>query len=227
MRKIALIAFIIILPLVTFCQRSVHYKRVEQKIKTVLVLAPVSEVFVIKLGNDLEKDSAHSITAYRNMANQLQKSIPKYVNKYYFKSDSVTRSTIIKLVIDANNRIGNNNQAGRYRLPDSIVKLFDTASYSYVLCTYNGGFIRDRKNLVNQHLGNQVMDFLIGFGSKPLASASTVSCFVIDLKQKNLAYFQRIISVNENLLETKAMINDLKKIIDTVFVEEETTPITQ
>ncbi len=82
-------------------------------------------------------------------------------------------------------------QAKKYVLPDSIIELFSSSKTNFVLLTYNGGFIRSRKNLVNVYQRSEIANVLVGYGRRPLESSTFMSCFIIDLREKNIVCFER------------------------------------
>ncbi len=81
---------------------------------------------------------------------------------------STTLLKIKNFIIHVHNKINTSKQAKKYILPDSIVNLFNTSKANFVFCTFNGGFIRSKKNLINTHQRNEVTNFLIGVGGRPL-----------------------------------------------------------
>lgn len=80
------------------------------------------------------------------------------------------------------------------------------------------GFIRSRKNLVNSHQKGEIVDFLTGYGRRPLESSALMSCFIIDLRQKNILYFERDIWKNRDPTEARFIKLQLTKIINHYFM---------
>lgn len=80
------------------------------------------------------------------------------------------------------------------------------------------GFKRTRKNLVNTHQAAGIADFLIGFNKRPLESSALMSCFILDLKEKNILYFERDIWENKDPTDIKIIELQIRKIITHYFI---------
>jgi hypothetical protein len=209
---------IISLPFSSFVLKPVFYIRNNIKIQHLLVLPPVSAIAVIQKGNKFQNDDELSKQTFYSTSNQLKKCMPESVNHEYFTPDSTKQLKISNFIVKINSEINNSRQAGKYNLPDSFVNLFDTSKVNFIFCTYNEGYIRNRKNLVNTYQKSEIADFLIGYSRRPLESSALMSCFIIDLRQKNILYFERDIWENRDPTEAHFIKLQLTKIINHYFM---------
>lgn len=180
------------LPVLGYTQtKSLFFLRSNSRIDKLVLLPPVSQIFIISKGSKLHLDSGLSETTYRNTSAQLLKSFPDSLSITFFSADSVARSKLSNFVITLNKKSLKEHQVKKYHLPDSIIKLFDTSKINYVFCTFNSGFSRTRSNLINTYQALQIVDVMTGTGLRPLESNALMCCFILDLKKKNILYFER------------------------------------
>ncbi len=209
---------IFLLPLLSFVWKPVSYIRNNIKIPHLLVLPPVSVIYEIKKGSNLQTNKELSKQTFYITSNLLKRSIPDSINHEYLNPDSTTLLKINDFITHIHTKINSIKQVKKYILPDSIAKLFNTSKANFVFCTFNGGFIRSKKNLINTHQRNEVTNFLIGVGGRPLESSALMSCFIIDLNEKNILYFERNIWGDRNPTESRFIKLQLTKIISHYFI---------
>lgn len=148
----------------------------------------------------------------------LQTAFPDVVKTENFSSDSITQVRLNHFVSNITGAINSEGQAKKYRLPDSIYVLFDTAKVHYVFCTCNIGFIRKRSNLIKTHQAIEIADVLLGDNRRPLQSNSSITCFVFDLKQKNLLSFERDIWMDKEPTDINIIKLQLARLINHSFI---------
>jgi hypothetical protein len=195
MRKILAVVFVS-LPLLSIAQKELVYVRENVKINRLLVLPPVSISYAVNSGSKLQMDEEASKKMFSYTSALLQKGFPDSVKTSFFSADSVLQSRLHKFLSTIHKDVNNERRAKKFQLPDSILNLFDNTEAEFVFCTYNIGFKRSRNNLVNTQQTMELLDMLTGFGIRPLESSLLMSCFVLDLKQKNLLYIERDIRPN-------------------------------
>lgn len=219
MRK-SIIIVILALPLLSFNMRPFLFVRKDTKIDTLNVLVPVSSISVINRANTQHYDSLLSRQTSFNTSAILQKSFYDIVPTKYFSSNLFVQSKLLNWVLKVNKEIENERQAKKYQLPDSILNLFDTSKINFVFCTNNIGFRRTRENLVKTDQTNNIAVALFGFGvgRQPLESAASMSCFIVDLKKKNILYFSRDHLENEDPTDKNVIKLQLTKAITHYFM---------
>jgi hypothetical protein len=218
MKKKLLIISLFVLPLFGFTQAPLTFFRSNTKTDKLLLLPPTTLISVISKGSVHQLDSELTQETFRHTLDQLKKSFPDSVNASLFRPDSVVKAKLFSFVNKFNKEIKKERQIKKYTLPDSILILFDTSKVNYVFCTYNIGFKRTRTNLVNTHLRMEVTDLLIGSNILPLESSTLISCFIIDLKDKNILFFERDIWQNRDPTDIEVIKLLLNRIITHYFI---------
>ena len=204
MRQI-LVLLIFFLPLKGFTQNHVFFYRPDTKINNLLILQPVTIIAGIDKNSRQRLDSALTKETFRNTSMLLKKILPDSVSSNFFTADSAAAKRIANFAMKLNKKVKNARQVNNFILPDSVLNLFDTAKIDFVFCTFNGGFTRTKTNVVNTQLTMEVLDVLIGFGMRPLESTAMVNCFVMDLKQKNIFFFERDIWQDNDPTDVKTI----------------------
>jgi len=182
---------ILLVPLLSFISDPIVYIRSHDKIEKLLVFSPVSRISVLGKGRKHRVDSGLSAKAFHIVENQLQKIFPDSIGHKYFSPDSIQRVAIDIFVIKANNKLLNSTQVSHYKVPDSIIQIFSTANANFVFCISNTGFFRTYQNLTGSHMAGAAVGLVSEFGWNPIASGSTISCFILDLNKKNIIFFER------------------------------------
>lgn len=218
MKKKLLIISLLVLPLFGFTQTPLTFFRSNTKADKLLLIPPATFISVITKGSNLQLDSELTQETFRHTLAQLQKSFPDSVNASLFRTDSIVKAKLFSFVNKFNKQIKKERQIKKYTLPDSILNLFDKSKVNYVFCTYNIGFKRTRTNLVNTHLRMEVTDLLFGTNVLPLKSATLISCFIIDLKEKNILFFERDTWQNRDPSDMEVIKLMLERIIEHYFI---------
>ena len=218
MKKKLLIISLFVLPLSGFTQAPLTFFRSNTKANKLLLLPPTTRISVIRKGSIDRLDSELTQETFNHILAQLPKSFPDSVSATLFHPDSIVKAKLSNFVNRFNRKIRKERQIKKYTLPDSILVLFDTSKVNYVFCTYNIGFKRTRTNLVNTHLTMEVTDLLFGGNALPLESATLVSCFIIDLKEKNILFFERDTWQNRDPTDMEVIKLMLDRIIEHYFI---------
>ena len=209
---------IITMPLLSYNIKPFIFVRDDIKIESLLVLPPISQIAVINNGNKLQIDKELSDKTFFLTLTTLQKSFPDSVKTQYFSADSMTLSQLTNFVSSVNKKINSERLARKYQIPDSILNLFDTSKINFVFGTFNIGFKRGKNNLVNQHLASEIADLMIGYNLRPLESSASMSCFILDLRKKNILYFERDLWKNKDPTDIKLIQLQLSRIITHYFI---------
>ncbi len=212
------ILIVITIPLLSFYLVPLVYVRSDIKIDSLLVLPPVTKISVISKGSKSQIDEELSKKTFDNTANYLQNGFPNSVKTKYFSADSRTRAKLDNFVSIITSQINSEKQARKYQLPDSILNLFDTAKVNFVFCTSNIGFNRTRKNLVNNYQASEILNFFIVPVGRPLESSASMTCMILDLRQKNILYFERVIWNDKDPADIKVIKLQLTKMINHCFM---------
>lgn len=209
---------IITIPLLSFILTPFVFVRGNIKIDTLLVLPPVTHISIITKGSKPVPDEGLSEETFFATGNWLRKSFPDAVQTKYFSSDSTTRPRLDKFVADITRQLNSERQARKYHIPDSVLTLFDNSKVNFVFCTCNIGFKRTRNNLINTYQTSEIAGFLVGFDQRPLESSATMTCFILDLKQKNILYFERDVWGNKDPTDINVIKLQLTRIINHYFI---------
>lgn len=57
--------------------------------------------------------------------------------------------------------------------------------------------------MVNTQQASEIADFLVGFNYRPLESSALMSCAILNLKERNILFFERNIWENRNPADAK------------------------
>lgn len=213
MRTKTILALLSPLPLLSFVLNPVVFMRQEAKINQLLILSPACSVSNIEHGGKWTPDKEKSRQLFTITRDALKKFFPDSINNQHLATDSITQSKVDNFIIAVNNEITSDKRAAKYIVPDSIVSLFDSTRANFVLCTYTGGFIRTRKNLIKSYESSQAANVLFGYNRRPAESGSFTSCFIIDLARRNIAYFERKIWKEKDPTEKTTIDLQLSSII--------------
>ncbi|HSC52686.1 MAG TPA: hypothetical protein VLC98_03665 [Phnomibacter sp.] len=215
--KTLLTIFIVGQSLLGFTQESLFFFRKGTKVNKILVLPPATLIYGIFHGSKLQFDSVLTQKAFLHTSTQLIQSFPDSISTVLFSADSVNKLKLRNFVCNLNNEFKKESQIKKYQLPDSILILFDTTKFNYVFCTSNVGFIRDRNNLTNTAFTMEITNMLTGHGLRPAESASVMSCFIIDLRKKNILCFQRSIWMERDPTDLRIIKLQLARLIKQIF----------
>lgn len=216
--KKTFIFLIIAIPLLSFTLLPVLFIRSDIKVDSLLVLPAVTKISVINKGSILEIDNDLSKRTFNITADVLQNGFPASVKTKYFSADSITHSKLDNFVAAISWKISREKQARKYHLPDSILRLFDTAKVNFVFCTSIEGFTRARNNLINTNQASGIANFLLGMKGHPIESLATITCLILDLKQKNILYLERQVLENRDPTDIKIIKLQLSSIINHFFI---------
>ena len=209
---------IITIPLLSYTIKPFVFVRDDIKIESLLVLPPITKIAVINNGNKLQIDKELSAKTFSLTLTTLQKSFPDSVKTHYFSADTMILSQLTNFVSSVNKKINSERLAKKYQIPDSILNLFDTSKINFVFCTYNTGFKRGKNNLVNQHLASEIADVMIGYNFRPLESSASMSCFILDLRKKNILYFERDLWNKKDPTDSQLIQIQLSRMITHYFI---------
>jgi len=217
--KKTFIILVIATPLLSFTLLPVVFIRSDvKKIDSLLVLPPATQIGLISKGSMGPIDEEFSRKTHDLTHSYLQKSFPTSVKTKYFSGDSATRSKLDNFIATVTSKINFEKQARKYHLPDSIVTLFDTAKVHFVFCTSNIGFNRTRDNFINTYQRREMINFFIIPMYKPHESFSSVTCMILDLRQKNILYFERDVLENRDPTDINIIKQQLGRIINHCFI---------
>ncbi len=182
---------IFLFPLLSFILNPIVYRRSHSKIEKLLVLPPVSRISIIGNGSKQKVDSSLSSRAFYAASKQLQKIFPDSVDHKYFSPDSVQQEAVNNFIIKLNKNLNTKQKIIDYKVPDSILQIFSTVNAYFVFCVANTGFLRTKQNFSNSYELGTATTLLFGIGGTPIALEAVISCFVLDLQNKNIIYFER------------------------------------
>ena len=216
--KKTIIILIIAIPIISFNLKPFVFVRSKIKIEKLLVLPPVSVISVITKTSQQQIDNELSSQAFDAASSLLRKSFPDSIETTYFSGDSITMLKLNNFVGKIAKEINSEKRARKYQLPDSILSLFDNTKDNFIFCTINAGFKRTRNNLVNNHQASEIANFLIGINSQPLEQSASMTCIILDLKLRNILFFERNIWQNNDPTDFKILKLQFTKIITHYFI---------
>ncbi|MGN6542903.1 MAG: hypothetical protein ACTHKY_18990 [Ginsengibacter sp.] len=217
--KKTFIILIVAIPLLSFTLLPVVFIRDDvKKIDALLVLPPVTQIGIISKGSKAQNYDASSDKTFEITSDYLQKCFPNSVKTKYFSADSLSHAKLDNFILTITSRINFEKQARKYHLPDSIVTLFDTAKIHFVFCISNIGFNRTRDNFINTYQRREMINFFIIPMYKPHESFSSVTCMILDLRQKNILYFERDVLENRDPTDINIIKQQVGRIINHCFI---------
>jgi len=216
--KKTFILLIIAIPLLSFILSPVIFIRSDIKVDSLLVLPPVAEISLISKGSRPQIDEDLSKKTFDITYDYLQNGFPNSIKTKYHSPDSTSAAKLNNFVATIITKINSEKQARKYHLPDSIVSLFNTANARFVFCTLNWGFKRTRDNFINTYHRREIVNFFIIPMAQPHESLVTVTCMILDLKQKNIVYYRRDVLENRDPTDIKIIKLQLSRIINHFFI---------
>lgn len=191
-------------------------KRSVNDVKSILLVGPFTDVRTIVTGNRQEFDYSLSFDVYSEMNRQIKTLIPDGVKVKTITADSATQRNIL----NAAERIIRDIEKGKrvirnVTVPDVLINCIDAANQDFGFVIIENGFARTYKNYTNHLLYNRAAVSLLSMGSVsyiPYKEGSILIGFIIDKKNRNLAYYKKIIWEQRDPTEKiviKAQLHDL------------------
>lgn len=191
-------------------------KRPVNDVKSILLAGPFTDIRTIVTGNRQEFDYSLSFDVYTEMSKQIKTLIPDGVKIKTVMADSVTQRNILNAAEGIIKDIEKRSKAIRkVSIPDVLIKSLETANEDFGFVILESGFARTRKKYTNHLLYNRAAVILLSMGSVdyiPYKEGSMLIGFIVDRKNKNLAYYKKIIWAQRDPTEKiviKAQLHDL------------------
>ncbi|MEO6637492.1 MAG: hypothetical protein ABIN25_04405 [Ginsengibacter sp.] len=209
---------VLLAPLLSFLLHPILYKRSYAKIERVLVLPPVSRISIISKGSRQMVDSSLSSKVFYTASKQLQQVFPDSVDHKYFSPDSTQQQAINNVIVKLNNKLITYKQIIEYKIPDSILQLLSVANADFVFCVANTGFVRTKQNFSNSYVAGTAVTLVLGLPGTPIALESAISCFVLDLRKRNIIYFEREILYDRDPTDPEVINLQVTRVVNHCFL---------
>ncbi len=179
-------------------------KPVPSRINQLLIFPPITDIRIIIKGDNKVRDSILSSKVGEEIINLTKTIIPDSVNAVQLYTNEAQSQEIAKAffkIIKACE--GQETTIKVAKIPDILMHLIDSSNQDFGLCLVYQGFTRTEENQTNQYIIGRGVDFfslgLINF--TPIKSSGTMLCFIIDKKNKNIRYYQKISTEKRNPIE--------------------------
>jgi len=209
---------ILLVPVFGFTPNPLMYVRNHEKIEKLLVCFPVSRITILGAKSAKLPDSSLTAKAFSAAEKELHDLIPDSVEHSYFSLDSAHQTTIDNFVINLSNKLVSSDQVSKYKIPDSIIQVFSAANADFVFCISNTGFLRTNQNFTNSYGAGEAASLMIGIGWRPVAYGATINCFVLDLRKKNIVFFEREIWKKRDPTDPTVINLQFTKVINHCFL---------
>ncbi|MES2774592.1 MAG: hypothetical protein V4722_10430 [Bacteroidota bacterium] len=189
--------FIVVLVAVIFqrCSttRQLTSDRKAHEISSLLILQPVAKIGLINKGNKPETNVPFSKKATKEIELQVKNLLPENILVSQLNVDESQDSTIPNAITYIVNEVEKVKTLNRIVVPESLLHFLDSANHDFCLGILEVGFVRSKDNYDKQHdLGNMTQFATLGlYGFVPYKSSSTMVCFIVDRKNRNLAFYRR------------------------------------
>jgi len=195
----SLISALIIILIAAGCKGPKQFisKRSVKDVKSILLVGPFTDVRTIVTGNKQEFDYSLSFEVYSEMDRQIRMLIPEDVKVKTVTSDSATQINILNAAEKIIKDIEKKRKAiKKVIIPDALLNITDSPKQDFCFVILESGFARSYNNFANHLLYNRAAVNLLSFGNidyVPYKEGSMVIGFIVDRKNKNLAYYKKII----------------------------------
>ncbi len=221
---------LVLIPIMGFKLMPIEYIRAKVKIDHILVLPVQTVISDIFNNNESELNDSLSNATFETTTTLLKTYFPDTVSHEYFYPDSVQQSIINNAIVTIVGKVKTNQKAKSFKIPDSLIKVFEKSKTNYIFCISNVGFIRSYENMRKKYNEGQALQYvsplqglitnlpIIPLGFTPYKSSAIMAAFIIDLKNKNLLYFKRDIWPDRNPTEEIVIKSQLKDLINSYFM---------
>jgi hypothetical protein len=172
------------------------------------------EVHICASGEEF--DYPLSLEVYQEMSRIMKAQLPENVKVKTITTDSVMQRNILnaaqKIVRDIEKR---KKRIKKVVIPEVLIKSLDSANEDFGFVILESGFARTYNNYINHLIYNRDPSLLLGMGTveyTPYKEGSMLIGFIIDKKNRNLAYYKKIFWQQRDPTEKiviKAQLHDL------------------
>ena len=207
------------------CTPSLQFLDINPKeIKKNAIPKPMTSVYSIEKGNDQIFDAKLSDSMTQTAWKCIDQFTPRRIERNLYQPvDSVAEQkykNAVRLVMQKINKYKNINNINA--LPDSVIEVFAQSGADLVLCSMTEGFVRTESNYDKEQakeLGRAILVGIIGglvggaiagsvgargasfnvsyYGGGLTKHASVTFLFMVDIKSKNLVYFDKFLEASD------------------------------
>ena len=167
--------------------------RKKSEVNRLLILPPITEISIINKGNNLEKSFTFSKEAAKEITNQVKNIIPDSIKFSQLITDTAQFQEIFKSVSGIIKIVEQRRTIKGIIIPAILLHLLDSTNQDFCLGIWEIGFTRTTDNYVKQYQKSRIVQVatLGGLNYVPNKSYSIMICFIIDRKNKNLAFYRK------------------------------------
>lgn len=138
---------LVLIPIMGFKLMPIEYIRAKVKIDHILVLPVQTVISDIFNNNESELNDSLSNATFQTTTTLLKTYFPDTISHEYFYPDSVQQSIINNAIVTIVGKVKTNQKAKTFKIPDSLIKVFEKSKTNYIFCVSNVGFIRSYENM--------------------------------------------------------------------------------
>ena len=162
-------------------------------INKLTIIKPLADIKLIERGNSGEYSKYDSEKVRDNISDLLNQYLPQRVQKTKIKMDTVDNLSLQKEIYTLAAIVEKNQQINDVVLSDKMLSLLNKYDQDYVMGIVSFGFTRVKGNYGKQIAkGIGVGILTLGlYTPVPIKSSSTLICFIVDRKNKNIAFYRK------------------------------------
>lgn len=214
-------AFSFAILLFTSCgtNRQLTSNRKPADINKLTILKPLTNIQLIERGNSGSYSQYDSDKVRDNILDLLNQHLPQHVQKTNIKMDTVDNLLFQKEMYDLAAVVEHNQQIKDLVLSDKMLSLLGKYDQDYVMGVVSFGFTRVKGNYGKQIAKGMVVGILsLGLYTPiPIKSSSTLICFIVDRKNKNIAFYRKNTGQDKDPTDIKVLEKQINGMLNQYF----------
>jgi hypothetical protein len=222
MKKIDLL-FTTLLGLLFFAScgttRQLTSKVQARDIDKILILKPFTKIDIINKGNKAEYSLEHSKKVLNHIQSSLSRYIPQNIKTQELEIDTVSQNHVFQEMYSLVMQVEQKSNIEGIILSDKMIDLIHKDSFNFVLGVLDVGFTRAKGNYGDQ-VAKGIGIGLLTFGLYvpiPVQSSSTLICFIIDEKNRNIAFYRKSIGQGREPTDKLVIDRQISEILNQYF----------
>ncbi len=214
-------AFSFAILLLTSCgtNRQLVSDRKPADINKLTIVKPLADIQLIERGNSGAYSQYDSEKVRDNILDLLNQYLPQRVQKTKIKMDTMDNLSLQKEMYALAAFVEKNQQIKDVVLSDKMLSWLGKYDQDYAIGIISFGFTRVKGNYGKQIAkGIGVGILTLGlFTPVPIKSSSTLICFIVDRKNKNIAFYRKNTRQDNDPTEIKVLEKQINSILSKYF----------
>lgn len=164
-----------------------------KEINKILILKPFARIDLIGKDNKSEYSQENSEQVMSSILESVEKHIPARIVRQKLEIDSLEQYAVYKEIYNLAMTVEQNTKIKGITLNDKMIELLEKNNHNYAIGVLNFGFSRSKGNYgkeVAKGIGVGILTLGL-YTPVPIKSYSTIICFIIDKKNRNIAFYRK------------------------------------